>query len=173
MMGGELCMESQENAGSTFAFALPLPLTQESELPAAAPEEAPAEAGASPLRVLLAEDNPENVLVGKAFLKRLGMQTFVARDGLEAIELLRRERVDVVLMDLEMPGMDGLEAARRIRAGEAGEDRRQVPIVALTAHALPEYRRLSQEAGMDSYLPKPINFPDLMRLLKRISPVIG
>lgn len=171
MMGGELCLESEAGHGSTFAFSLPLPRCAQPSITPEAEAFAPgSDAGDArpPMRVLLVEDNPENVLVGRAFLKRMGMEALVARDGRQALSLLAQEQVDVVLMDLEMPHMDGLEASRRIRAGEAGEINRQVPIVALTAHALPEYRQLCGEAGMDSYLPKPVNFAELMRLLQRI-----
>ena len=116
--------------------------------------------------VLLVEDNPVNARVVLGHLAKMQAVVHVAKNGREAIEHLRRGPVDVVLMDVSMPVMDGLEATRRIRAGEAGpcED---VPIVAMTAHAMSSDRSRCAEAGMDAYLSKPVRGVDLLEMLGR------
>lgn len=112
------------------------------------------------LKVLLAEDNLINQRVASELLKRWGHLVQVAGNGLEAVSILERDRFDLVFMDLQMPGMDGLEATKRIRQMEA-KSGAHVPIVAMTAHAMRGDRERCLEAGMDDYLTKPIN-PELM-----------
>jgi two-component system, sensor histidine kinase len=106
---------------------------------------------------LVVEDNQVNRLVARQILKRGGIDAEEADGGHTALELLRQRGYDVVLMDVQMPGMDGLEAARAIRGGEAGEERRSVPIVAMTAYASAEDEQACYDAGMDAYLAKPFN----------------
>jgi len=110
------------------------------------------------LKVLLAEDTPANVIIAKSFLSRLGHEATYAANGREALALLSRERFDLVLMDVEMPGMDGLTATRLLRAGEAGELNRGVTVLAMTAHVLESFRKECAEAGMNGFLPKPVSF---------------
>ncbi|MEK7269459.1 MAG: response regulator, partial [Planctomycetota bacterium] len=118
-----------------------------------------------PLRILLVEDNPTNQVLAQALLDRLGYRVDVAANGREALAAVRHRPYDVVLMDVQMPEMDGLEATREIRAGvEAG---RQPRIIALTADAMEEDKRKCYVAGMDDYLSKPILLPDLVRALQR------
>jgi CheY-like chemotaxis protein len=116
--------------------------------------------------VLLAEDTPANVIIAQAFLKRLGHETRHAEDGAKALELLASEDFDLVLMDVEMPGMDGLTATRKLRAGEAGARNRRVPVLAMTAHALDTFRQQSMDAGMNGFLPKPVSFNSLAAALE-------
>jgi PAS domain S-box-containing protein len=108
-------------------------------------------------RVLLAEDNPVNVKLETRLLERLGMHVVWAANGLEALERLAEERFDVVLMDCQMPEMDGYEATRLLRRGERGVLDSDVPVVALTAHALASDRERCYAAGMDDYVTKPID----------------
>ena len=108
-------------------------------------------------RILLVEDNAINQFVARGILGKFGLQADVAGNGMEAIEALRTIPYDVVLMDVQMPEMDGIEASRRIRSGATGEMNAKVPIIALTAHAREEDRKVCLEAGMDGYLSKPID----------------
>jgi PAS domain S-box-containing protein len=180
-MGGDIRLESELGGGSAFIVRLPLGLPPEehgAQAPAhppgeAAPTSAPAAEPApapAPLRILLAEDTPANVLVAQAFLKRLGHESRHAHDGREALELLGREDFDLVLMDVEMPGMDGLTATRRLRDGEAGGRNRRAPVLAMTAHALESFRTQAREAGMDGFLAKPVSLAALSEALAPYAP---
>ncbi len=120
------------------------------------------------LSILLAEDNPVNQKVALLFLKRMGFAADMAADGLEALRAVNRQDYDVVLMDLQMPEMDGFEVTRRIRS-QIPEDR-QPTIIAMTAHALLGYRERCLEAGMDDYLSKPIQFEQLHAALEKLTP---
>jgi CheY-like chemotaxis protein len=112
------------------------------------------------LRVLVAEDNPVNERVARTLLEKQGHTVLVARNGREALELARTETLDVILMDVQMPEMDGFAATAAIRDLEA-ETGKRVPIVGVTAHATARDRRLCLAAGMDTYLSKPIR-PDML-----------
>jgi GAF domain-containing protein/DNA-binding response OmpR family regulator len=123
-----------------------------------------------PLRILLAEDNPVNRKLALRILAKLGYEADVAVDGLEAIAALERSAYDVVLMDIQMPELDGLEATRRIRARWPDHGPR---IVAMTANALAEDREASLAAGMDDYLAKPIRVDELTAALERSPSAVG
>jgi len=117
-----------------------------------------------PLRILLAEDNAVNQKLALRVLERMGYTADVAGDGLGAIASLERESYDLVLMDVQMPELDGLEATRRIRARWPARD---VRIVAMTANAMAEDREACLAAGMDDYLAKPIRVDELAAALSR------
>lgn len=121
-------------------------------------------------QILLVEDNETNQEVANTLLRRCGVEVHMACNGLEAVNMCRTRTFDLVFMDIQMPVMDGLEAARRIRADESGTNKR-MPIVAMTAHAMQSDRDVSLEAGMNDHITKPIN-PEMLRttLLKWISP---
>ncbi|HEX9707516.1 MAG TPA: response regulator [Steroidobacteraceae bacterium] len=121
--------------------------------------------------VLLVEDNPTNQRVAQLFLERAGCDVVLAADGGEALEMLRERRVDLVLMDVQMPVMDGLEATRRIRAEVTGGAR--IPIVGLTASAMKEQVEACRAAGMDDVLGKPLERDRLEAVLERYAPAIG
>src|SRR6516162_643815 len=119
------------------------------------------------LRVLLAEDNPVNQTLAMRILERLGHKAQVANNGKEALERAQEEEFDVILMDVQMPEMDGLEATMAIREAEAGS-RKHVPIVAMTAHAMKGDREKCLSAGMDRYLSKPIRIDELKQAMSEI-----
>jgi signal transduction histidine kinase/CheY-like chemotaxis protein len=121
-------------------------------------------------RILLAEDNAVNQKLGVCLLANQGHEVVVANSGTAAVAALERERFDLVLMDVQMPEMDGLEATARIREREKGTSR-HVPIIAMTAHAMKGDRERCLEAGMDGYLAKPIRASDLVRVLEEFQVV--
>jgi CheY-like chemotaxis protein/HPt (histidine-containing phosphotransfer) domain-containing protein len=123
-----------------------------------------------PLRILLAEDNPVNQMLVLRLLERLGYRTDVAANGLEVIESLRRQPYDVVLMDVQMPEVDGLEAARAI--GHTWSPERRPRIIATTANVTKEDREACLAAGMDDYLGKPIRVGELVAALNRCQPLV-
>jgi two-component system sensor histidine kinase/response regulator len=125
-----------------------------------------------PMRILLAEDNAVNRLVAVRILEKRGHTVVEALDGREAVAALERESFDLILMDVQMPELDGIEATANIRKAEAGTGR-HVPIVALTAHAMREDRERCLAAGMDEYLTKPFNAKDLFDTIERLLPVPG
>ena len=128
---------------------------------------------ANGLSVLLAEDNDINALLARALLTKLGHRPALATNGVDALESFFAARAaglpfDLVLMDMRMPGLDGLEVARRIRAAEAASGEKRTPIVALTANAFPEDRAACLEAGMDDFLTKPLDRERLARTLEAV-----
>jgi signal transduction histidine kinase/CheY-like chemotaxis protein len=167
LMGGELKVESTPGAGSRFYFDLCLPRT---ELPAdeSAVKTAPQEK-LPPLRVLLAEDNLINRRLVEAILLRQGHSVCSARDGSEAVAAFRAEPYDLVLMDMQMPRVDGLEATRMIRRWELENGAPRVPIIALTANAMPADRVACLESGMDGYLAKPLKIEDILTVLRNVA----
>lgn len=134
--------------------------------------QAPLQAASSG-HVLLVEDNPVNRMIGEGFLKALGLPAQTADDGMQALAACAREAPALVLMDLQMPVMDGLEATRRLRALQQAGHLQQFPIVALTAHALQSDREQAAAAGMDGYLTKPLLLEALRSELQRWLPAAG
>ena len=118
---------------------------------------------------MLAEDNPVNQLFACRLLKKLGHEVTVTDNGVEALAALDRARFDLVLMDMQMPVMDGIEATQAIRTREA-DSRQRIPIVALTANAIAGDREHCLAAGMDDYLAKPFGTPQLTAVLHRVLP---
>ena len=121
-----------------------------------------------PLRILCAEDNPVNQRLVHAVLCSTGADVRIVDNGLEALEALFDESFDLVLMDIRMPVMDGLEATRRIRQMERTEGRARTPIVALSANALPEHVAASAEAGMDGHVGKPFRSEELFLAIAEV-----
>jgi signal transduction histidine kinase/CheY-like chemotaxis protein len=167
-MGGRIGCDAEIRQGALFWVELPL---KEVALPAAAPAAAPpsnaAPRGGRSLRVLVADDVAANRMVARAMLVAAGHRVDSAADGAEAVAAAAREAYDVVLMDVQMPVMDGLDATRRIREMEGGRSR--VPILAVTASALPEQVEACRLAGMDGHLPKPIDRETLLSVVARLA----
>ena len=163
-MGGELMARANVNAGMTFSFDLHWPYAPASEVVIETPP--PLEA-IRPLQVLLAEDNPTNRLVATRLLEKQGHTVISAENGQWVLEILARQAVDVVLMDMQMPEMDGLEATRRIRQQELQQIQPRLPIIAVTANAMQEDRVRCFEAGMDDFLAKPLKPEMLDKVLRK------
>ncbi|MGE4564740.1 MAG: response regulator, partial [Victivallaceae bacterium] len=117
--------------------------------------------------ILLVEDNRTNQMVAQLMLKKLGLRIEIAGNGHDALRLLAEKTYKAVLMDVQMPGMDGLEATRRIRADESPVLNRRIPVIAMTAHALSEYQEMCTEAGMDDYITKPFTVKQFHNVLSR------
>ena len=170
MMGGQMWLESMPGQGSAFHFNLELRLADDA--PAAIAADVPSlpasdEAAPSGLRVLLVEDNLVNQRVAIALLKKGGYRSVLACNGREALAALEDEKFSAVLMDMQMPVMDGLEATREIRRREAANGEGHVPIIAMTANAMQGDRDICLAAGMDDYISKPINAGQLNECLLR------
>ncbi|ADU12989.1 response regulator [Asticcacaulis excentricus] len=127
------------------------------------------QAGEGSIRILVVEDNPANALVASLFLEQMGYAHDRVENGREALEAFETGRYGLILMDLQMPEMDGYEASRRIRALERETGRMAVPIVALTAHALSGDREACLLAGMNEYLSKPFKPDELQACLERLT----
>ncbi|MBF0454550.1 MAG: response regulator [Magnetococcales bacterium] len=127
----------------------------------------PKESKSAPLRILLVDDSEDNILLIQVFLKKSGFKLDIANNGKEAVDRVQSSNYDLVLMDVQMPIMDGYEATRTIRAWEAKRGRKPVPVIALTAHAFAENERQTMEAGCSEHLTKPITKPQLLAAIGR------
>ena len=167
LMGGEIGVESVPGVGSTFWFTArfaPISDATPSRSPSPATP-APGDAELDPaLRVLVVEDNALNREVAAGLLAGLGLTPAFAHDGLQALEVLRRERFDIVLMDVQMPVMDGITATKRMRADPALRD---VPVIAMTASVLESDRHTCLAAGMNEVVTKPVDPEDLAQSIRR------
>ncbi|MBV9556546.1 MAG: response regulator, partial [Pseudolabrys sp.] len=156
LMDGEIGVESEQGRGSIFSLTVPLREPDATDVPVA-PAAAPPQHAA--YRILLAEDNDLNRQIISAVLGQAGHHVVTVGNGAEAMAVASRGRFDLILMDVQMPGMDGYAAARGIRAAERGESR--VPIIGLTANALAGEAERCRAAGMDLHVPKPVDWPRL------------
>jgi signal transduction histidine kinase/CheY-like chemotaxis protein len=176
MMGGCIQLTSEMGRGSVFGFTLRFGIDRttraESPEPAAAavvePAAGEAAAPAARLRLLIAEDNVVNQRVASALLARRGHEAVVVTDGRQAVDAWKSQHFDAIFMDVQMPEMDGFEAAASIRHAEQGTNR-HVPIVAMTAHAMHGDRERCLAAGMDDYISKPVSGKEIDRVLEHLT----
>jgi signal transduction histidine kinase/CheY-like chemotaxis protein/HPt (histidine-containing phosphotransfer) domain-containing protein len=166
LMGGEIGVESEEWRGSTFRFSLTLPrASTTAEPPPSRPPRRRPPAGKSRKHILIAEDDPTNQAIARAVLEAAGCVVDVVDNGVDAVAALDRQRYDLVLMDIQMPRMDGAEATQRIRS--RGGAAASMPIIAVTAHAMAGARQEYLRGGMDDYVSKPYAADDLVAVIER------
>jgi len=178
-MGGHVGLESELGVGSRFFFVLTMKAAANQAVQVEDPlsalnEYTPEEVPAENLNVLLAEDNLINQVYARNVLDRMGATVTVANNGQEALDLVQKHDFDLVLMDCQMPTMDGYEATRAIR--KLGNEYATLPVIALTAFAMAEDRDICIAAGMDDYVTKPVDRNILVKTIgkwvtKRKSPV--
>jgi PAS domain S-box-containing protein len=168
LMGGSISVESQEGAGTTVYFTTTFdmapPLEEDAHQPAVSPGRI-----RERLKILVVEDDHVSSVSVAMILRKFKTEPTRVEHGRQALAALGRETFDLVLMDVQMPVMDGVEATQAIRAGLAGERPRSIPIIALTAYAMNQDRERFLQAGMDDYLAKPVSMGELERILVKYS----
>ena len=166
-IGGHIEVKSTPSEGSTFMFDLAMRTVPPAQdyTPAATQQKGKPSPQEQQKLILLVEDYPANILVATTMLEKFGYAFEVATDGLTAVSLVKTKSYDAVLMDIQMQGMDGYEATRAIRVYEQQQNRRPLPIIAMTAHALTGDKEKCLQAGMDDYISKPFNPSELQKKL--------
>jgi CheY-like chemotaxis protein len=171
LMGGGIGVKSEPAKGSTFRFSIAAKVAQDTQKPKTTTQSDDNSqkklhsdfADQYPMTILVAEDNKVNQIVIMNILSKLGYHADLVQNGLEVLDQVQKSDYDVILMDMQMPQMDGLEATRRIKAGKAAYPF----IIAMTANALQQDKEKCFEAGMDDYLSKPVILDDLVVLLRK------
>ena len=170
LMGGKITAESMEGVGTSFRFSLELPVLEASPATPATLATPTAVVPLGNLRILLAEDNLTNQKVASMMLRKLGCTIQIADNGEQALAALAEAPFDIVLMDCQMPVMDGFEATRQIRNDRSGRFNPQITIIAMTANAMQGDRETCIAAGMNDYIPKPIAQANLLATLSQWKP---
>ena len=171
MMGGHINVTSKPGNGSTFAFMITFKHGDKNMIRT---ENTfinldQFKTKTHNLKILLVEDNLVNINIAKQFLNKMGHNTVAAMNGKEALDILSKDNFDIVLMDVEMPEMNGIEATKHIRDGKAGQDNENIPVIAMTAHVLNEFKNDCLLAGMNDFVSKPVNFYQLGVILNNYS----
>jgi len=161
-MHGELKLKSEVGVGSEFYFSIPLSIAKEIKKPIVQDKSQILEG-----HILLVEDNKANQMFMKVLLKKMNLKFDIASDGLESVEAFKNKKYDAILMDENMPYMNGIEATKMILKIEKEKNLAHTPIIALTANALKGDRERFLEAGMDEYLAKPVNKTKLDNVLSK------
>lgn len=169
LMDGSLIATNREGGGSTFELILPLPEATASEEKETKPEVRLNSQGLLGLRVLLAEDNAVNRLFATDLLRQAGMEVEEAENGRQALSMLQEKEFDLILMDIQMPLLDGIETTQLIRT--SGAPYRDIPIIALTAHAMAHERQRFLDKGMNAHIAKPVDQKELFRILNTFAPL--
>ena len=169
-MGGEVWVESEAGHGSSFFFSISLGYGQMPRKPVAELQ-APGKPSESPLpglRILLVEDEPVSRMFTKRMLHIAGHDVLLAEDGIKALETLQEHPVDLVLLDLQLPRLNGLDMTRSIRNGEVPGINPLLPIIAITAFAMRQDKERGFEAGVDDYVIKPFEADVLLETIERV-----
>lgn len=167
LMGGNIAVESEFGIGTTIYFCIAFGLAD--PFSEAISTDQPRSNLPETLSILLAEDEQINRLATKRMAEKLGHRVVAVKDGQEALDALMAGEFEIILMDVQMPLMDGAEATKRIRAGEAGKDKANIPIVALTAYTMAGDKEKFLDVGMDGYLAKPLEMEALLKVIEEIT----
>lgn len=166
LMGGRIMLDSEPGVGTRVQLQLPLPIS-DAPWRDTMSSTAPFDEGLGGVRALLVDDDPINTMIAEQMLRGASIEVHTVHSGAAALEALASGGYDVVLMDWLMPGMDGLETTRRMRAGIAGQAAQELPVIGMTAHAFSEDRAACLQAGMDEVLVKPVSRVQLLRAVTR------
>lgn len=169
LMGGTIWIHSKEHHGTTVTFRVPLPLSRSAQNQPIVEATSTGNMAGGTSSVLLAEDMKDNRFLISQYLAKAPVALHFAHNGEEAVRLCEENEYDLVLMDIRMPKMDGIEATRTIRKMEQEQGRTPVPIVALTAHAFSEFREQAMDAGCTDYLTKPISKQQLLEIIAKLT----
>jgi CheY-like chemotaxis protein len=167
-MGGRIWVESCPGSGSSFHVTVTVELAEAAEQTSGLQMSKTAALQCPPLTALIAEDEEINRRFLTALLGKLGCSVIAVENGQQALDTWRKKKFDLLLMDIQMPVMDGIEAIKLLREEEADQALPHTPAIALTAHTMQGYRQTLLEAGMDGYVSKPVTIPTLLSEIERV-----